>query len=112
MAAEAVTTRGGKDDTADDTSSEEADYEDFNINPPSDKLRSRVLPSGGSSSFASAPVWQIDEKLYVVVPGQASPARPYTVKSILSDRRYTLEDAGGKELASPVDEDDLVEYTG
>jgi len=58
--------------------------------------------------FPTAPLYQINEQVYVMVAGQAQPAGPYLVIAILDNRQYRLKRAdNGQELVQSVAEDDL-----
>ena len=59
--------------------------------------------------FPTAPLYQVNERVYLVVPGRSQPAGPYLVKAILENKRYKLKrEDNGQELRDSVEEDDLV----
>ncbi|KAK4231617.1 hypothetical protein QBC38DRAFT_451246 [Podospora fimiseda] len=95
-------------DAADYTSSEEEEEQDAR-KTQTPTYRSRVLPhNGNNSSFPTAPAYEPGEQVYVAVFGQSTPSGPYIVKTYIGDGKYTLEKSNGVELASPVDEKDLL----
>ncbi len=59
--------------------------------------------------FPTAPLYQINEEVYLMVAGQSQPTGPYLISAVLASQRYSIKRKdNGEQLPQSIKEEDLV----
>ncbi|MCJ1378595.1 hypothetical protein MMC17_001694 [Xylographa soralifera] len=100
----------GNDEGSD--SDDEVNVRDAFSKSASGRFRSKVIEYQNQSRFPTAPLYRIDDEVYLIVTGQSQPAGPYLITAILANRRYNLKRKDTSEaVTQSVSENDLVVRT-